>query len=125
MGENVKIMGADQSPNNISAGHYVSTLQATTKRSRLYKVSYTNLSGADIYLWVFDLAAGTIASVAPVMVRRCPATDADTWDFYSGGSIFQNGIFIAVSTTAPTDATTAPADAGNDAAIVRAEVRAG
>ena len=125
MSFNTKIMGADQAPNNISGGHYVSTLQATTKRSRLYKVSYTNLSAGTIYLWVFDLAAGSTSSVAPIMTRACPSGLSDTWDFYSGGSLFQNGIFILVSSSGVVNPTTVPTDAGNDAAIVRAEVRAG
>ena len=122
---NVKIMGADAAPNNISGGHYVSVLQATAKRSRLYKVSYTNLSGAPIYLLVFDVAIGTIASVGAIMSRECPAGLSDTWDFYDGGKLFQNGIFFAVSTTAPAVPTSAPADAGSDAAMISADVRTG
>jgi hypothetical protein len=122
---NVKIMGADAAPNNVSGSHYVSTLQASTKQSRLYKVSYTNLSGGTIYLWVFDTATGSAASAGAIMSRACPAGLSDTWDFYAAGKLFKNGIYLAVSTAAPANPTSTVTDAGNDAAMISADVRVG
>ncbi len=119
-------MGADMSRTNISGNDYVSTVQCPAQRSRLYKLSISPLAGAvDVYVWVFDLAAGVAGSVAPVGVRYVPAGVADTWDFDSDGSLFQNGIFIALSTVPPTDATTVVTDAGSNKVILKADIRVG
>ena len=123
---NVKIMGADQSVTNKSDNNFISTVQCPAQRSRLYKLSISPLAGAvDVYVWVFDLAAGDANSVAPVGVRYVPAGVADTWDFASDGSLFQNGIFIALSTVPPTDATTKVTDAGSNKVILKADIRVG
>lgn len=124
---NVKLMGADASATNISGTDYIATVQASAARSRLYKVSFGPLAGmaADVYAWIFDLAAGAGSSAAPKMVRYIPAGYADTWDFGPDGSLFQNGIYIALSTVAPTDASTTVTTAGSNKLIVKADIRVG
>lgn len=121
----ISIGGADKSVTNVSGNNYVSTLQATTARSFLYKLTISPCSGfaADVYVWAFDTAAGSAASAAPVAVRFVPAGYADTWDLAAGGSLFPNGIYFAVSTVAPTNATTTVTDAGSNKVILKAEVR--
>jgi hypothetical protein len=122
---NVKVMGADKSVTNRSGNNYLATVQATAERSRLYKVSFSPLAGmaADVYAWIFDLAAGSASSAAPVGVRYVPTGYADTWDFGPDGSIFLNGIYVALSTVAPTDATTTVTTSGSNKLIIKAEVR--
>lgn len=124
---NVKIMGADQSTTNKSGNNYIATLQASAARSRLYKLTISPLSGmaVDVYVWAFDLAAGSGSSAAPVAVRLVPAGSADTWDFGPDGSLFQNGIYFACSTVAPTDATTTPTTSGSNKVILKADLRVG
>ena len=124
---NVKIMGADQTAINISGSNYISSLQASTRRSRLYKLSISPLAGmaADVYVWIFDLAAGGASSAAPVAVRYVGSGVADTWDFNSDGSLFHNGIFIATSTVLPTNATTTVTDSGSNKVIIKADIRIG
>ena len=121
--KSIKVAGADQAVTNISGAHYVPSVQATAARSFLYKVSYTNLSGSTVYLWLFDNAAGSGSSTNCIMSRECPAGLSDTWDFETGGTLFLNGIFIAVATGAPAAPTTAPTLVANDAVQVHAAVR--
>lgn len=121
----IRISGADVSVTNVSGNNYISTLQATTAPSLLYKISISPLSGmaADVYVWVFNTAAGSASSAAPVGVRLVAAGVADTWDFASDGSLFTAGIYFAVSTVAPTDTTTTVTDAGSNKVILKADVR--
>lgn len=121
---NVKTIGADRAITNLSGGHWADTVQVSAVKTRVYKISYTNLSGGDVWLWVFNLAAGSGSSASPDMVRWCPSGLSDTWDFDTDGALFTNGVYIAISQVRPTDPTTTPTAAGNDAAIVRAEIRA-
>jgi hypothetical protein len=75
---------------------------------------------ADCYLWLFDLAAGVSASAAPREVILCPGGVCTTLDLTSGLP-YVNGIYAALSTIKPTDATTqwgGANDAGNNAAIL-------
>lgn len=124
---NVKIMGADQSVTNKSGNNYVIGFAASTSRSRLYKLSISPLAGAtDLFVWVFDTAGGSVfTSIAPVAVRFVPAGYADTWDFNSDGSLFQHGIYVALSTVAPTDATTLVTSPSANTVIVKADIRVG
>lgn len=124
---NVKIMGADQSVTNLSGSNWIGSVQASANRSRLYKVSFSPLDGmaVDVYAWIFDLAAGSSGSAAPVAVRYIPAGVADTWDFGPDGSLFQNGIYIALSTVAPTDGTTTVTTSGSNKLIIKADIRVG
>lgn len=124
---NVKIMGADQSVTNLSGTDWLPAVQATTKRSRLYKVTFSPLAGmaADLYAWIFDADAGTAATLGPVAVRYIPAGVADTWDFSADGSLFQRGIYLSLSTVPPTIGSTAMTVAANNKLIIKADVRAG
>ena len=124
---NVKIMGADQSVTNRSGNDYITNLQVTTARSRLYKLTFSPLAGmaADVYVWIFDNATGVL--VAPVAVRLVPAGVADTWDFGPDGSLFQSGILVRAASAAPTDATTDATGigAGSNKIIMKADIRIG
>ena len=124
---NVKTMGADQTATNKSGNNWVAVMQATSTRSRLYKLSISPLSGmaADVWVWAFDLAAGGAASAAPVAMRFVPAGLPDSWDFGPDGSLFQNGIYFSTSTVAPTDATTTVTGSGTNKVVLKADVRVG
>lgn len=119
----IKIAGADRTVTNNDATNWTPTKQFAAVSARLYKLSVSNLSGSLVYLWFFDVAAGTASSAAPVMVRPVPEGMADTWDFGPDGGLFGNGIYVCASTTAPTDITTTPTAVANDAVILKAEVR--
>lgn len=125
MSFNVKIMGADQSVTNNNGSAWLDVKQVSTQRSRLYKLSYTVIGATDLYLWVFDTASGSGSSAGPVMTRYCPAGLSDTWDFYSSGSLFQNGIYVAASTAAPASPATTPTAAGNNKVIIKLDIRVG
>jgi len=125
---NVKTMGADQTATNKSGNNWVAVMQATSTRSRLYKLSISPLAGmaADVYVWIFNVAAGAAAtSAAPVCVRLVSAGVCDSWDFGPDGSLFENGIFVALSTVLPTDATTTVTGSGNNKVILKADLRVG
>lgn len=120
----MKIAGADVTVTNKSGNNYVDSLQVLAAPGRLYKLSLSVLAGAvDVYAWVYDLAAGTTASAAPVAVWFNPAGVSSSWDFGPDGGVFQNGIYVVLSTVAPTDATTAPTLTGNNKNILKADVR--
>jgi hypothetical protein len=125
----MKVLGADLYATNVSGNNYVSSLQAPVGqnlsfiRLKLHKVVVSNLSAAtNVYLWIFDLAAGTAASVAPRVVELCPAGVCTTLDL-STGKPFIKGIYLFLSTTSPANANTAPADAGANAAIMDVDYR--
>jgi hypothetical protein len=124
MGRQIAIQGADDYAINKTGNNYVSSVQVTTgQRSKLHKTIISNLTDAtDLYLWIFDLAAGTAASVAPRVVELCPAGICTTLDL-STGKVFKNGIYLILSTTKPADANTAPTDAGNNKGIIDADFR--
>lgn len=118
-----KILGADNYATNVSGNNYIPTLQVTTgKRSKLYKVVVSNIGATDLYLWVFDTTTGSASSAGPRMVCLAPAGVCTTLDLTTG-SPFGSGIYLALSTTAPTDATTTPTNASNNAAIISASYR--
>lgn len=119
----MRVLGADTYKTNVSGNNYVSGLQvATGQRSKLHKVVISNLGATDVYLWIFDLAAGSVASTTPRIVELCPAGVCTTLDL-STGKPFHNGIYLFLSTAKPVDATTTPTDAGNNAAILDADYR--
>lgn len=117
--------GPDRSVTNLNAGAtaWDSSKQLSDQRSAVSKISITNLTAGVIYLWIFDLAAGSTASVAPVGSRRVPAGLSDTWDFYESGAYFANGLYVLVSTAAPVTPASTFTDAGSNAAIVKADFR--
>jgi hypothetical protein len=119
----MKILGADLYKTNVSGNNYTSSLQVSTgQRSKLHKTVVSNIGAVDVYLWIYDLAAGTAASVAPRIVELCPSGVCTTLDL-STGKPFYNGIYCFLSTSKPADATTAPTDAGNNAAILDVDYR--
>jgi len=118
----VEIQGADQNATNNNGTHWKSAVQVSAKSCHLYKLSLSALTQTDVYIWFFDLAAGSSLSAAPVMVRYCPGGSADTWDFV-GGSLFTNGLYIALSSALPVTPASTVTDSGDDAAIIRAEYR--
>jgi hypothetical protein len=118
------MQGADQYAVATNGLLYLTTYQFTTgQRSKLHKVIVSNLtSGTPLYLWIFDLAAGTSTSVAPRIVCLCPAGICTTLDL-TDGSPFVNGIFIAMGTNncaSPQTQVTAPA---TNTAIIEADYR--
>ena len=122
---NVKIMGADSSATSKSGNNWLDVLQVSSLPAKLHKLTVSPLAGmaADVYVWIFDLAAGSGASAAPVIVRFVPAGLADSWDFGPDGSIFRAGIYLALSSVAPTDATTTTSASGNNKVILKADYR--
>ena len=118
-----RISGADQSANNQSGNNYVPSVQASTgRRSKAHKIIVSQLQAADLYLWVFDTANGGSASAGPRVVMLCPGGlgVCSTLDL-GDGKPFVAGIYLALSTTAPTDATTTPTATANNAAIVEVD----
>jgi len=120
---NTKIMAADRAVSNSNGTNWLPTLQAATQRTRLYTLSYRNLTGSAVYLWLFDTAAGSSASASPVAVRQVAANTDGVWDYEPGGKIFMAGLYIVAATGAPAAVTTTPTAAANDAMILSADIR--
>ena len=123
---NVKNMGSDQSATNLSGGNYAATLQVTTKRSRLYKLTLSPLSGmaAAVFAWIFDTASGSGSSAGPVAVLPLAIGAGGVLDFPDGAE-FTSGIYVALSTVAPTDGTTTVTTSGANKMIIKADFRQG
>lgn len=124
------VRGAETYATNHDGADYLDTAQFTSARSELHKLTISPLSGmlADVYVWIFDLSAGSAASVMPVAVRLVPSGLADSWDMGNGGLRFNNGIFIACAENLPADDTTTPTAAtlaGSNKVIIRADFRVG
>jgi len=122
---NTKIIGADRYVTNLVGIHYTASIQPTVMPSRLYKLTTSPLSGmaADVYVWVFDSSAGAIDSIGPIAVRYVPAGMGDTWDFGEDGCLFNHGIYIATSSTAPGNGGSVRAASAQDTVIIRADIR--
>lgn len=122
---NARIAGADRTKTNLNEAqdHWSDTLQVSAQRSRLHKLSITNLTASDVYVWVYDLASASASSTKPDQVLQCFANTDRTWDFGADGGLFQNGIGIVLSDVAPTTPATTPTAAGDDTAIVRVDYR--
>lgn len=122
----IKIAGADTTGTNNDLSNWKQDYQVAAARCRLYKLSVSNISTADIYLWLFDVAAGSTASAGPVHVRYVPAGVNDTWDFGPDGGLFNNGLYLIAVDTLPADVTDTPADhtpPGDDVIILKADYR--
>lgn len=116
----MRMQGADLYATNASGSNYLPTLQVSTgRRSKLHKVVVSVLT-TDVYLWIFDALAPI--SAGPRIVILCPGGACTTLDL-SDGKVFTSGIYLALSTTKPTDATTALTAAANNAAILDADYR--
>ena len=123
MSRQIAIQGADVYATNVSGSNYASTKQVSTgQRSKLHKIVVSTIGASDVYLWVFDTAAGSSSSAAPRMVCLCPAGVCTTLDLPTGKP-FTAGIYVALSTAAPANATSTPTDAGNNAAIIDVDYR--
>lgn len=124
---NVKIMAADRSATNNTGSQWAAALQVSDGPAHLFKLSFSPCAGManDVYAWIFDTAAGSGASAAPVGVRLIPAGVADTWDFGAGGVWFPSGIYLRLATAAPTDPTTdtSALSAGANKVIIKADYR--
>jgi hypothetical protein len=122
---NVKIMGADQSITNVSGNNYVATLQVATQRTRLYKLTFSPLSGmaAAVYAWVFNTASGSGSSAAPVAVVPIAIGAIAILEFSADASLFTSGVYVALSTVLPTDATTTVTTSGSNKMIIKADYR--
>ncbi len=116
----VRIQGGDTTANNTTGNNWVPTKQVTTVAGFLTKlvVFVPTAIGANCVIWVFDTAAGSASSADPAIVLVCPNGFTTTLDFGDYGKIFTTGIYFAVSTTEPADATTTPTAAANNAAKV-------
>lgn len=123
----IKIGGADTYATNKSGNNYVDSLQVTAAKAQLHLVSFSPLAGmaADVYAWIYDLAAGTTSSAAPVAVRFIPAGLADGVVYNGAGDVYVNGIYIVLSSVAPTDGTTTPAAtlSGNNKVLIKCSYR--
>ena len=115
-------MGADLYANNASGGNYTQALQVSTgRRSMLHKIVVSSLT-TTVYLWVFDVTAGSSASVAPRMIMEVPGGVCATLDLQSG-TPFVNGIYVALSTANATNASSTVTAAASNAAILDVSYR--
>lgn len=118
-----RVSGADRSATNVSGSNYVASLQVATGKCRVHKISVSMLAASDRVLWVFDTAAGSSSSAAPVAIIRAPASLDATRDWGLDGSVFGSGCYVVLATAAPTDATTTPTAAASNAAIIKVDYR--
>lgn len=119
---NVKNVGPENYGMNLVATSWVPAVQIATGRTKLYTLTLHNLNAATRYVWVFDAAAGTGATVGPSMVIAL-ATGAHALLEWSAGALFRNGLYLSVSTVKPTDASTAVTAGANNDVIMRADFR--
>jgi hypothetical protein len=116
----VRIQGADSTANNASGNNWAQAQQVAAGPAYLYKlvVFVPTAIGAIRTIWIFDLAAGAAGSTNPIAVLNCPAGYTTTLDFGAGGKFFQNGIYLAVSTTEPAAANSTVTAAAANAALI-------
>ena len=118
-------MGSDMVVTNNNGANWVDSKQASVQRSRIYEMRIYNISVATTYVWLFDTAAGSVASTAPVFVWKVAASSSDSLAFPAGGTLFSNGIYVQLSSTAPATIATAPTASGNNAALLKMDIRIG
>lgn len=121
----VQIAAADQAVNNASGNNWLPVQQVTVVAAFLYKLVVTvpTAIGSNRIIWIFDNAAGAAGSVNPVAALICPPGYTTTLDFGAGGKLFTNGIYLAVSTTEPPNANTAPTAGANNDALISTDFR--
>lgn len=117
MGRNIRSRQADATATNRSGDNYLPKIDSTGRRTTLANLTVYIPAGiaADRYIWLFDTA--TTATVNPKHVLACPYGLTATLPF-DAGSLFINGLYVAVGKNAPVDATTAITAADNNDAIV-------
>jgi hypothetical protein len=120
-----RIAGADDYAKNSDGAHFLDAVQVAAKRAELHKISIhvPATAAGDVFVWIFDLAAGDANSVAPVHVRGLAPGQSDTWDFGASGSPFKNGIYVGVGTNSPVTPATKRTPAGNDQAVLKIDFR--
>lgn len=115
------INGSDSMATNYvsGSGAWEGNTQVCANASRLYDVAVSPLAGmaANAFIWIFDAAAGSTASVAPKLVLKVLNGANATFSF-PGGIPFSNGIYMALSSAAPTDNTTTATDPGDNKVII-------
>lgn len=116
--------GADDYATNISGNNYIPNVQIVTGMCKLYALTVTALVGAgtDVFVWVFDLAAGATTSKAPVATLHVVKGTTGQLTF-AEGAFFKNGIYILVNNADPADANTAGTQMANNTAYVRVDFR--
>ena len=111
----VRIQGADATVTNTSGANFVPSLQVTTAPSFLNKlVVFVAPAAVDMYIWIFDTAAGAAGTADPVVILTCPAGFTTTLDFGDYGKLFTSGIYLGAATDAPADATDTRTAAANN-----------
>lgn len=115
----IRTANADVTGTNVSGSNYVAASQMSAVKAVAYEVvvHVRAAVAADRFLCIFDAAAGSASSVAPVLVLPCPFGLTAQLSF-STGIPFANGIYAVVATGAPADAnSTVTAGSANDAVV--------
>lgn len=115
----IRISNADVAGTNVSGSNYAAATQLSAVKSYVYEVvvHVRAAIAADRFLCLFDVAAGSASSVAPILVLPCPYGLTAQISFATGIP-FNNGIYAVVATGAPADAnSTVTAGSANDATV--------
>lgn len=115
----IRTVNGDVAGTNVSGNNYAAATQLTAVKSFIYEVviHVRSAVAADRFLCIFDAAAGSASSVAPILVLPCPYGLTAQLSF-STGLPCNSGIYAVVSTGAPADAnSTVTAGSANDALV--------
>jgi hypothetical protein len=115
----IRISNADVAGTNVSGNNYAAATQSSATKAIVYEVvvHVRAAVAADRFLCLFDTAAGSGSSVAPVLVLPCPYGLTAQLSF-STGIPFNSGLYAVVATGAPADAnSTVTAGSANDAVV--------
>lgn len=115
----IRTVNADVSGTNVSGSNYAASTQVSATKAFVYEVvvHVRAAVAADRFLCLFDAAAGSASSVAPILVLPCPYGLTAQLSF-STGIPFNSGIYAVVATGAPADAnSTVTAGGSNDAVV--------
>lgn len=115
----IRISNADVAGTNVSGNNYAAATQASATKAMVYEVviHVRSAVAADRVLCLFNTAAGSGSSVAPILVLPCPYGLTAQLSF-STGIPFNSGIYAVVATGAPADAnSTVTAGGSNDAVV--------
>lgn len=115
----IRISNADVAGTNVSGSNYAAATQTSAVKSVVYEavIHVRSAVAADRFLCLYDAAAGSASSVAPILVLPCPYGLTAQLSF-STGIPFNSGIYAVVATGAPADAnSTVTAGSANDAVV--------
>jgi hypothetical protein len=115
----IRISNADVAGTNVSGSNYAAATQTSAVKSVVYEavIHVRAAVAADRFLCLYDAAAGSASSVAPILVLPCPYGLTAQLSF-STGIPFNSGIYAVVATGAPADAnSTVTAGSANDAVV--------